>query len=233
MATLLPYITSGLRFPAEDILCKGDRWRSGCAAADGEAAYAIHTFEGHHYCAYHSPFDNVYAPCVECGEKPALANTGDAALCDDCLAASNRVTEYDYYLAMTGAHDLRHPNRPAPADLPASDYTDAYPANAAGHVCDEAAERAAYTQYVSDGLADTDGRFTPESFEAWQAHYHREVGHKEPRAAECTDSQCNAPQHEQTRRLNSGTARKPRYESLCPACYKPRAAAIVAARRAA
>ncbi|MEU2264983.1 hypothetical protein ABZ568_00715 [Streptomyces olindensis] len=122
MATLLPCITSGLRFPAEDILCKGDTWKRGCASAEGEPAYAIHTYQGQHFCSYHSPFDNKYAPCAECGVKPVLAD-GDQ-VCDDCLSTANRVTEYDHYLAMTGAHDLRHPNRPAPADLPMSDYVD-------------------------------------------------------------------------------------------------------------
>ncbi|MEH0579065.1 MULTISPECIES: hypothetical protein [Streptomyces] len=124
MSALPAYITADLRFPADDILCKGDRWQRGCAAADGEAAYAIHTFEGKHFCGYHSPFDNKYAPCANCGEKPALMATEGDAVCDDCLIAINLVTEYDHYLAMTGAHDLRHPNRPAPADLPVSDSVD-------------------------------------------------------------------------------------------------------------
>lgn len=90
--TAIPaYVTAGLRFPDDEILCKGDRWQRGCATADGEAAYAIHTFEGKHYCGYHSPFDNKYVPCVNCGEKPALmsqaATEGDQ-VCGDCLVAS-------------------------------------------------------------------------------------------------------------------------------------------------
>ncbi|WP_019061733.1 hypothetical protein [Streptomyces prunicolor] len=103
---------------------------------------------------------------------------------------------------------------------------------AAGHVCDEAEERAAYGRYVSDGLADTDGWFSPMDFEAWQAHHHRAIGYQEPRKAACTDTECNAPRHERTRCLNTGTRRKPRYESLCVSCYEPRAAVIVAAERA-
>uniref|UniRef100_UPI00352487C8 hypothetical protein n=1 Tax=Streptomyces sanglieri TaxID=193460 RepID=UPI00352487C8 len=63
-------------------------------------------------------------PCRNCGEKPALKaqSTEDHPICDDCLIEINQVTEYDNYLAATGTHDLRHPNRPPPADLPASDY---------------------------------------------------------------------------------------------------------------
>jgi hypothetical protein len=141
MTAFLARIPAGLRFPTDEILCKGDRWQRGCAGADGEAAYAIHTVDGQHFCGYHSPYDNKYAPCVECREKPVLTGTEDTQVCDDCLAAIHRVTEYDYYLAMTGAHDLRHPNRPAPADLPASADRDAYEEVAAGHVCDEDADR--------------------------------------------------------------------------------------------
>lgn len=87
-ATTIPaYITAALRFPDDEILCRGDRWQQGCAAADGEAAYAIHTFEGKHYCGYHSPFDNKYAPCRNCGEKPALKPQSTEAdpVCDDCM----------------------------------------------------------------------------------------------------------------------------------------------------
>ncbi|WP_406178048.1 hypothetical protein [Streptomyces canus] len=101
------------------------------------------------------------------------------------------------------------------------------------HVCNENEERTAYRRYVSDGLADTDGWYSPESFESWRAHYHREIGHQEPRTAECTDTECNAPQQERTRLLDHGKRRTPRFESLCPACYEPRAAVIVAAQRAA
>ncbi|MDQ0762031.1 hypothetical protein [Streptomyces canus] len=101
------------------------------------------------------------------------------------------------------------------------------------HVCNEEDERAAYRRYVSDGLADTDGWYSPEPFEAWRAHYHRGIGYQEPRAAECTDTECNAPQHERTCLLDHGKRRKPRFESFCPSCYEPRAAVIVAAQRAA
>ncbi|KUN37715.1 hypothetical protein AQJ30_15640 [Streptomyces longwoodensis] len=237
-ANLLPYITAGLRFPADDILCKGDTWQRGCASADGEAAYAIHTYKGKHMCAYHSPFDNKYAPCTECGIKPALMAGEDEQICDDCLGAAERVSEYDYYLAMTGAHDLRHPDRPAPGDLPASPDVDHYTKEAfrpAAHVCDEDAERALYGRYVSDGLADTDGYFAPESFEAWRAHYHRGIGYQEPRTAACTDTECHAPRHERTRLLDHGRRRQPgqpRFEELCPSCHAPREAALFAAQQA-
>ncbi len=174
MAALLPYITADLRFPTDDILCRGDRWHTGCASADGQPAYAIHTYQGDHFCAYHSPFDNKYVPCETCGEKPALATD---PVCDDCNT---------------------------------------------GHVCDETAERAAYQRYVSDGIADTDGHYAPENFEAWRTHYHRSIGHTEPREADCTDTECNAPQHEKTRCTNLGTARKPQMVSLCPDCYERR-----------
>ncbi|MEU0627742.1 hypothetical protein [Streptomyces sp. NPDC005989] len=129
MSAIPAYITTGLRFPTDEIQCRGDRWRRGCAAADEGAGYAIHTFEGNHYCGYHSPFDNQYVPCHNCGEKPALKaqSPDDDPICDDCLIEINQVTEYDNYLAATGAHDLRHPSRPAPADLTASDYIEHHP----------------------------------------------------------------------------------------------------------
>jgi hypothetical protein len=186
MATLLPYITTGLRFPADEILCRGDVWQRGCASADGQAAYAIHTYGGKHFCASHSPFDNKYAPCVECREKPALMGTDQ--VCDDCRAA--------------------------------------------GHVCGEDAERAAYNRYVSDGLADTDGHFAPESFEAWRAHHHRAIGHTEPRTAECTPTECNAPNSERRHYWNTGTRRKPVHTSVCTSCNERLLAEYRAARAA-
>ncbi|MER6632233.1 hypothetical protein ABT301_29135 [Streptomyces sp. NPDC000987] len=188
MTAIPAYITTGLRFPADEILCRGDRWQQGCAAVDGEAAYAIHTFQGRHYCGYHSPLDNTYVPCADCGEKPAVkprSTDGGDPVCEDCKAETE----------------------------------------AAGHVCDEERERDAYGMYVSDGLADTDGWFVPEPFEAWQVHYHCEIGYLEPRKAACTDIECNAPKRERTRCLGA--------ESVCPSCYEPRVAAVVAARRAA
>lgn len=66
----IPYIENALRFTEEGIDCKGDTWQRGCAAADGEPAFAVHTIDGKHYCPYHSPFDNIYVPCTRCGERP-------------------------------------------------------------------------------------------------------------------------------------------------------------------
>jgi hypothetical protein len=155
MTNLLPYITSGLRFAPDDTPCGPGAFS--CDYNGEGPAMAIHTWKGRHVCAYHSPFDNTYVPCAECGEKPALMD-GDG-VCDDCLVAINQVTEYDHYPATTGAHDLRHPHRPAPVDLPVSDYVDYHSKadlgvkEAAGHVCDEDGERAACGPYASDGLA--------------------------------------------------------------------------------
>ncbi|MGW4731802.1 hypothetical protein ACWEQC_22010 [Streptomyces shenzhenensis] len=191
MTAIPAYITAGLRFPADEILCKGDRWQRGCAAADGEAAYAIHTFEGKHFCGYHSPFDNKYAPCASCGEKPVLMAADGEAVCADC--ASNV------------------------------------------HVCDEDEERAAYGRYVSDGLADTDGHYAPIDFEAWRAHYHRAIGHKEPRTEECAETECKAPSHERVKCVQDripGKGRKVRTYSVCPGCYDRRLAAYHASRAA-
>lgn len=58
--------------------------------------------------------------CTNCGINPVLApeSPEEDPLCEECLLQMNNVTHYDYYLAMTEAHDLRHPNRPAPGDLP-------------------------------------------------------------------------------------------------------------------
>ncbi|MET7809789.1 hypothetical protein ABZT26_02880 [Streptomyces sp. NPDC005395] len=193
MTTLPAYITTELRFPAGEILCKGDRLQRGCEAADGQAAFAVHTFQGKHFCAYHSPFDHMYAPCVTCGEKPALYEPDADPVCDDCCAQ---------------------------------------PAEPAAHVCDEDEERAAYRQYVSDGLADTDGHYAPEPFEAWRAHYHRAIGHTEPRTADCTPAECNAPSHERLHYWNDGTRRKPKHASVCASCNERRLVAYRAARAA-
>lgn len=110
------------------------------------------------------------------------------------------------------------------------------------HVCDEQAERTAYRQYVSDGIGDTDGWYVPESFEAWRAHFHRGIGHTEPRTAECTLDECHAPQHEKVRvvqhigmkpRLDGRGMRRGviRNESICLDCaaHRAEAKALVAA----
>jgi hypothetical protein len=95
---------------------------------------------------------------------------------------------------------------------------------APAHVCDEEAERAAYSRYVSDGIGDTDGWFIPEDFDAWRAHFHRAIGHQEPRLAECdTDgAECRAPHHERTRMWQAGPRRNRTRESICGGCYDHR-----------
>ncbi|MFF6801094.1 hypothetical protein [Streptomyces sp. NPDC012616] len=126
MTALPAYITADLRFPDDEIECRGDSWQRGCAAGDdGQAAYAIHKFMGKRFCGYHSPFDNTYVPCRNCGEKPALMpqTTDDHPVCDDCASTANQVTEPDPHPAATEAHPV-HANRPALADLPASHYAD-------------------------------------------------------------------------------------------------------------
>lgn len=103
------------------------------------------------------------------------------------------------------------------------------------HVCDEAAERKLYGRYVDDGIADTDGYFAPESFDAWQAHYHRGIGHFEPRTQDCTATECHAPSHEKLH-LVQHIGLKPRQgggkrrgvvrnESICTGCRTARRAA--------
>lgn len=103
------------------------------------------------------------------------------------------------------------------------------------HVCDEAAERKLYGRYVDDGIADTDGWYIPESFTAWQAHYHRAIGHTEPRTQACEPTECHAPHHEKVR-LVQHLGMKPRQgggrrrgvirnESICLQCAATRRAA--------
>lgn len=101
------------------------------------------------------------------------------------------------------------------------------------HVCDEQAEHAAYRQYVSDGIGDTDGWYVPESFEAWQAHLHRAIGHVVPRTEDCTLDECHAPHNEKVR-LVQHLGRRPgmgkrlrvvRNESICLDCAGRRAEA--------
>ena len=75
-------------------------------------------------------------PCTRCGinQAPAPYFIDEDPLCDNCVkqiienakqgelpeeTESYNPTHYDYYLAMTNAHDLRHPDRPAPSNLPA------------------------------------------------------------------------------------------------------------------
>ncbi|MFB0617259.1 hypothetical protein [Streptomyces sp. AGS-58] len=202
MSALPAYITTALRFAPDDTLCKGDRWQSGCAAADGEAAFAVHTYEGRHYCAYHSPFDNAYVPCESCGEKPAPNRAETEPVCADCQSAAPGGEE------------------PVPAQEPAD------------HVCDEAEERALYARYVDDGLADTDGYFAPIGFEAWQAHRHRAIGYVEPAAEDCTTTVCNAPQAERVKYWNAGTRWKVIHTSVCRGCYEVRNAARRAVKAA-
>lgn len=102
------------------------------------------------------------------------------------------------------------------------------PAEDEQHVCDEATERKAYRQYISDGLADTDGWYVPESFEAWRHHYHRSIGHTEPRTQDCTTTECHAPHHEKVKLIQHrvpGSRRKvQRNESICQPCYQARRA---------
>lgn len=61
--------------------------------------------------------------CTNCGINEVFApeSVEEDPLCEGCYFKINRVTHYDYYLAMTNSHDLRHPNRPAPQDLPTPD----------------------------------------------------------------------------------------------------------------
>jgi hypothetical protein len=106
------------------------------------------------------------------------------------------------------------------------------------HVCDEQAERKLYGRYVDNGIADTDGYYAPESFTAWQAHYHREIGHFAKRTQDCTATECHAPDHEKLK-LIQHLGMKPRQgggrrrgvirnESVCTPCYEARRAARAA-----
>lgn len=83
MTEIPDYITLSLTFPIDGMPCKGDRWQGGCAVGYDEGfAEAIHTFEGKHYCSYHSPFDNIYKPCEVCEMSPVL--TAGYPRCKDC-----------------------------------------------------------------------------------------------------------------------------------------------------
>lgn len=102
------------------------------------------------------------------------------------------------------------------------------------HVCDEAAERKMYGQYINDGLADTDGYYAPEDFTAWQRHYHRSIGHREQRTQQCTATECHAPHHEKLHMVQHiGLKPRPgggkkrgvvRNESICTPCRTARRA---------
>lgn len=120
-------------------------------------------------------------------------------------------------------HELRQivEGATATTEEPAQDTT-------GEHVCDEATEHQMYRQYISDGLADTDGYYAPKPFDAWRADYHRSIGHTEHRTADCTTTECNAPRHEKVKlvtHLEPGSRRKvQRYESICRTCYDARRA---------
>jgi hypothetical protein len=96
------------------------------------------------------------------------------------------------------------------------------------HVCDLEAERKAYLRYVDQGIADTDGYYAPEPFEAWQAFYHYSIGYFEPRTEECTEEECKAPGHERVKlvqdRIPGKGRRRYRTYSLCLDCYGKREA---------
>lgn len=106
------------------------------------------------------------------------------------------------------------------------------------HQCDEAAERKLYGRYVDDGIADTDGYYAPESFDAWQSGYHRSIGHFEARTQDCTATDCHAPGHEKVKLIqHTGLKARPgggkrrgviRNESVCTPCYTARRAARAA-----
>jgi hypothetical protein len=100
------------------------------------------------------------------------------------------------------------------------------------HTCDLAAERKAHTQYISDGLADTDGHYAPVDFERWQRDFHRSIGYTEPRTATCTATECHAPRAEKVHQLThyapqipgkplSRLARR-RFEFICTPCQGAR-----------
>ncbi|MBC9731225.1 hypothetical protein [Streptomyces sp. TRM68367] len=91
------------------------------------------------------------------------------------------------------------------------------------HVCDEEAERKMYGRYVDDGIASTDGWYIPEDFETWRSHYHRGIGHFEPRTEECTDTECKAPSHERVKCVQIVKRRKcVKMFSVCRECYDSR-----------
>lgn len=85
---ILPYITESLRFPdGDEVDCVGVPDAVPCEAADGEAAFAVHLWNGRPFCASHSPAENIYVPCAECGERPAYRpeNIEEDPLCQPCL----------------------------------------------------------------------------------------------------------------------------------------------------
>lgn len=132
-----------------------------------------------------------------------------------------------------GAHwgDLNWTPRTVEEILAENGLTEEAPATeepAEVHVCDEEAERKAYARYVDNGIADTDGWYAPIDFTSWQAHYHRSIGHLEPRTEECTEAECKAPSHERVKcvqdRIPGKGRRRYRTYSVCRDCYAVREA---------
>lgn len=92
------YLTENLRFADGDTFCRpsdGNGNSFDCRAADGEAALAIHIWNGRPLCAVHSPFDNIYVPCTRCGEKPAPKpqNIEADPVCTDCIREMKAISE--------------------------------------------------------------------------------------------------------------------------------------------
>jgi hypothetical protein len=95
-----------LSIAAPGMKCQGNTPYSGssftCAGDEGSPADAVHTWEGRHYCAYHSPFDLTPEDraeldartepaegmtwCTRCGkvQVPAATSIDIDPVCADC-----------------------------------------------------------------------------------------------------------------------------------------------------
>lgn len=105
-------IAAGLLAPAPaGTKCQGATPYSGssftCGASNGSPADAVHTWQGGHYCGYHSPFDRdvfeVDSPAVQ--DSPALPAAPEAAVYDVVL--TQRGQRYTVSLKATSDKEAR------------------------------------------------------------------------------------------------------------------------------
>lgn len=115
-----------------------------CAGADGNPADAVHTWEGRHYCAYHSPFDVwVDEAPVETRKAHHTDTPGPVMVYWPMSKIRHSVQMWNMHVKSVLTYGV-----PAPLD---------------------AQEEKEYGQYISDGLADTDGYYAPMSRDSWKS----------------------------------------------------------------
>lgn len=105
---------------------------------------AVHTWEGRHHCAYHSPFDVwVDEAPVETRKAHHTDTPGPILVVWPMSKVRMQIQHWNMHVKSVLTYGV-----PAPLD---------------------AQEEKEYGQYISDGLADTDGYYAPMDRSAWKS----------------------------------------------------------------